>query len=120
MVGHGYLQWINGQIGNFDIAHQHAAAFEEVHDPERDKPIAVLNEMKSWVDGWKAHHLWISGCPDQAVQALQKGIDYARAIGNPLNLIFCLAHGGAVFFYRREGDILLEHENEATRLAFAA
>jgi class 3 adenylate cyclase/tetratricopeptide (TPR) repeat protein len=117
LVGHGYLQWINGQIGNFDVAHQHAAAFDEAHDPERHKLVAVLNEMKSWVDGWKAHHLWISGFPDQAAQALQNGIDYARAIGNPLDLIFCLAHGGGMFYYRREADEVLERVEEASRLA---
>jgi class 3 adenylate cyclase/tetratricopeptide (TPR) repeat protein len=117
LVGHGYLQWINGQLGNFEIAREHAKAFDAAYVSERDSQVPVLNDMKAWVDGWKAHHLWIMGWPDQARQALYDGIEHARTIGNPLNLIFCLAHGGAMFYYRREADALSDCVNEASRLA---
>jgi class 3 adenylate cyclase/tetratricopeptide (TPR) repeat protein len=117
LVGHGYLQWINGQLGNFEIAREHAKAFDAAYVSERDSQVPVLNDMKAWVDGWKAHHLWIMGWPDQARQALYDGIEHARTIGNPLNLIFCLAHGGAMFFYRREADALSDCVDEASRLA---
>jgi tetratricopeptide (TPR) repeat protein len=116
-VGHGYLQWIDGQLGNFEIARREAVAFDKAYVPERHRQVPVLNDMKAWVDGWSAHHLWIMGWPDQAKQTLYDGIEHARAIGNPLNLIFCLAHGGALFFYRREPERLFGHLDEASRLA---
>ncbi len=117
LVGHGYLQWINGQLGNFEIARRHAVAFDTVYAPERHNQVATLNDMKAWIDGWSAHHLWMMGWPDQAEQTLHDGIEYARAIGNPLNLIFCLAHGGGMYFYRREASALLDHLDEASQLA---
>ncbi len=117
LVGHGYLQWINGSLGNFEIARQHTIAFENVYREERHKRIPVLDDMKAWVDGWNAHHLWMMGWPEQAMQAMQAGIDYARVVGNPLNLMFCLVHGGGVSVYLREGGELLERADEASQLA---
>jgi predicted ATPase len=111
------LQWISGSVGKFEVAREHTAAFDKVFVPERHNHVAVLNDMKAWVDGWNAHHLWIMGWPEQARQAMQAGIDYARATGNPLNLIFCLVHGGGVSVYLREGDALLERAKEASLLA---
>ncbi len=117
LVGHGLLQWIDGQQGRFESARDHALAFVERFNFDRHKQIPVVNDMKAWVDGWGAHHFWIMGYPRQAKQAFLNGIDHARAIGNPLNLIFCYAHGGATYFYRRESEELLDCVDKASRLA---
>ncbi len=117
LVGRGYLQWINGHLGEFEIAREHALAFNQTYVYERDRKIPILNDMKAWVDGWSAHHLWIMGWPDQATKAMYDGIEHARVIGNPLNLVFCLAHGGAMLVYKREPEALIELLDEASRLA---
>jgi len=117
LVGRGCLQWVYGQLGNLEMAQEHSTAFNLAFIPDRHKRVAVLNDLKAWVDGWGAHHLCIMGRPDRAKQTLEDGIEYARAVGNPLNLVFCLAHGGAMFYYLREPKALLECLDEASRLA---
>jgi class 3 adenylate cyclase/tetratricopeptide (TPR) repeat protein len=117
LIGHGLLQWLEGTAANFEVANQHAAAFNKTYVPERHQKVMLLNDMQAMVNGWSAHHLWIAGWPEQAEQAMKNGIGYARANGNPLSLIISLAHGGAAFIYKREGATLLEHTNEASQVA---
>jgi len=48
---------------------------------------------------------------------LHEGIEHARVIGNPLNLIFCLAHGGGMLVNKHEPEYLLALLDEASQLA---
>ena len=117
LVGHGMLSWINGSLGEFEKGRRHAEAFRALYQPDRDRQLATLNDVKMVLESWAAHHLWITGWPEQAKKAMNDAIAHARLVGDPFILIFALAHGGAGFFYLRQGSALLDLVDQASRLA---
>ena len=117
LVGHGMLSWINGSLGEFEKGRRHAEAFRALYDPDRDRQLATLNDMKVILESWAAHHLWITGWPEQAKKAMNDAIAHARLVGDPFILIMALAHGGGGFFYLRQASALLDLVDQASRLA---
>jgi class 3 adenylate cyclase/tetratricopeptide (TPR) repeat protein len=117
LVGHGCLQWVNGQMGHHEIARQHSLAFDQAYSFERDGKNHILNDMNAWKHAWSAHHLWIMGFAEKALHDFRRGIDRARTLGNRMDLIIGLAHGGAIYFYMRNETVLRTCMDEASLLA---
>jgi class 3 adenylate cyclase/tetratricopeptide (TPR) repeat protein len=74
-------------------------------------------DPRTFVESWSSQWMWMLGYPDQAVRLNNEKDVHARQLGNAFNLGFALTLGAYVFDYRREPDRLLEHVNEADRLA---
>ena len=74
-------------------------------------------DPRTFVESWSSQWTWMLGYPDRAVRLNNEKDAHARQLGNAFNLGFALTLGAYVFDYRREPDWLLEHVNEADRLA---
>jgi class 3 adenylate cyclase/tetratricopeptide (TPR) repeat protein len=74
-------------------------------------------DPRTFVESWSSQWTWMLGYPDRAVLLNDQKDAHARQLGNAFNLGFALTLGAYVFDYRREPDRLLEHVNEADRLA---
>ena len=60
---------------------------------------------------------WITGYPDRSVERLDEAVALARNIGHPFNLVFALTAGATNLIYLDDADRLLEHCDEAAKVA---
>jgi tetratricopeptide (TPR) repeat protein len=106
-------------LGQLLEAREHAHRALALYDPQGAERWMQLtgHDIKTGVDAYAAHWLWMLGYPDQAVRVSDERDAYARRLGHGFNLGFALSFGAAAFDHRREPEPLLQRIEEAYRLA---
>ena len=106
-------------LGRLLEAREHGDRALALYDPQRaDRWMQLTgHDIKTGVDSYAAHWLWMLGYPDQAVQVSDEKDAYARQLGHGFNLGFALTFGAVAFDHRCEPDRLLQRIGEADRLA---
>ena len=112
VVSHYYL-------GQLLQAREHGDRVLELYDPQRRGRWMQLtgSDIRTGVESYAAHWMWMLGYPDQAVRISDAKDAYAEQLGHAFNLGFALSFGAAAFDHRCEPGPLLARIDRAYQIA---
>ncbi|MGE3873597.1 MAG: adenylate/guanylate cyclase domain-containing protein [Parvibaculaceae bacterium] len=115
LVGHRAVSGSAFWQGRFDVAKAHGDKLHAMYDAEKHWHIAQLTntDPATGESIYRAQYLWITGYPDQAVEASDERDDHARRRNHPFDLAFSLTLGAQAFDFLGEPDELMRRAEEA-------
>jgi class 3 adenylate cyclase/tetratricopeptide (TPR) repeat protein len=119
ILGHRGTMFSHFYLGELREADAHGQQALGLYDPSRAGRWIELvgNDVRTSVGVCTSQAIWMLGYPDRALQRCDQKDADSRRLGHPFDLGWALTWGAYVLDYRHEAERLLEHANEAERLA---
>jgi DNA-binding winged helix-turn-helix (wHTH) protein/predicted ATPase len=121
MRGHWALEITNTHLGNFELALNHYEAALVLYDPAQHRDDSFLYALNPGVamPCFAAWSLWFLGRTDEALQAMEEGLELARELSEPQGLAHAQLFASVLHQFRRDHRMAQELAEAVTEISNA-